>query len=106
MIGLTVRTTEDGRVRNWAGPLVLPLWDYEGVPITGPEKAGPADPHDVLWIIQGSLSVNAIQDPDDPLRWTVVANFRVSVERPGRVAAPDEMMDVKELVGDFEGEPG
>lgn len=105
MIGLRITTTEDGRTRHWAGPLRLPLWDYDGVPVTGEDKGGPEDPHDVLWIVDSSLNVNAIQDPEDVRRWTVVATFRVSVERPGRVPAADEIMDVKEIVGTFAGEP-
>lgn len=104
--GLTVTTEESGRLRHWAGPLRLPLWNYEGVPLTGKDKAGPEAPHDVLWVQDESISVDAIQDPEDPRRWTVVANFRVSIERPGRVAAPEETMDVEEIIGEFAGEPG
>ena len=103
--GLTVTTTEDGQRRHWAGPFRIPLWDYADVPLTGPDKAGPEDPHDVLWVEEKSVSVNAIQDPDDARRWSVVANFRVSVERPGRVPAPDEMGKVSGVEGSFAGEP-
>lgn len=104
--GLTVTTEpKKGETRHWAGPFRIPLWDYEGVPVTGKEKAGPEDPHDVLWVDERSLSVQAIQDPEDPGRWSVIANFRVTIERPGRVPPPDEIADVKALEGHFEGEP-
>lgn len=98
-IGLTIKTEEEGRRRDWAGPMVLPLWDYDGVDLTGKDKAGPDDPHDTLWIVQGSLSTNAIQDVDDPRRWSVICNFRISIERPGRVPDPDEIADITEVVG-------
>jgi hypothetical protein len=103
-IGLTVTSEEEGRVRNWAGPMTLPLWDYDDVPVTGKDKAGPTNPHDVLWIIPGSLTTSAIQDPDDSHRWSVIASFRVSVERPGRVAPEEETMTVTKVVGSYGGE--
>jgi hypothetical protein len=103
--GLTVTTKEEGRVRHWAGPFRLPLWDYADVPLSGEDKAGPEDPHDVLWVVDGSTAVDAIQDPEDARRWTVVANFRVSIERPGRVPGEDEVMDVEDFQGSFVGEP-
>lgn len=99
VIGLTLTTTEDGRVRNWAGPWVLPLWDYTDVPVTGTEKEGPEDPHAVLWIEENSLAVQALQDPEDAKRWSVIANFRVTLERPGRIAPEAEVMDVERVVG-------
>lgn len=104
--GLTVTTGTGAARRHWAGPFRVPLWDYADVPLTGAEKKGPADPHDVLWIEEKSVSVNAIQDPDDARRWAVIANFRVSIERPGRVPAEDEKADVSGVEGGFGGEPG
>lgn len=83
-VGLEVlAATPDGK--PFAGPWRVPLWDYDEVPLTGPDKAGPADPHDVIWIEEGSDSVTALVDPEDPLRWTVVCEFRCSVEAPGRI---------------------
>lgn len=102
--GLTVTSEEDDRTRNWAGPLAIPLWDYAGVPLTGKEKAGPADPHDVMWVEEGSINVQAQQDIEDPGRWMVFANFRVTVERPGRVPSEDETMTVTKVVGHYGGE--
>ena len=97
--GLTITTEVDGRTIHWCGPLRLPLWDYDGVPLVGEEKGGPADPEAVMWVDASSLSVQSIQDPEDPVRWSVIGNFRISIERPGRVAATDEVMDVDRVVG-------
>lgn len=85
--GLIVKVGE----RHFAGPFRIPLWDYEGVAVSGKDKAGPTDPHDVLWVVENSLSVEAIQDPEDQSRWGVIANFRVTLERPGRIPSEDEM---------------
>lgn len=98
--GMTVTTdNEDGSKRHWAGPFRVPLWDYDGIPLTGPDRAGPEDPHDVLWVQRESLSVNAIQDPEDDTRYAVVAEFRVTVEEPGRIADPAEGYVVEGLTG-------
>lgn len=97
--GLTITTEEEGRTRNWAGPLSLPLWDYDGVALTGEGKDGPADPHAIMWVDPASLNVDKVQDPEDPVRWAVIANFRISIERPGRTAGKDELMDVNDIVG-------
>lgn len=97
--GLTITTEVEGRTVNWCGPLRLPLWDYAGVALTGEGKDGPEDPHAVMWVDPPSLSVQAIQDPEDPVRWSVIANFRISIERPGRTAAEDELRDIDRLVG-------
>jgi hypothetical protein len=96
---------KDGHRRHWAGPFRAPLWDYADVPLTGEDRAGPDDPHDVLWIVESSLDVQPIQDTEDPLRWSVIANFRVSIESPGRGPAEDEVGDIDDIVGAFAGEP-
>lgn len=68
-----------------SGPFRIPLWDYAGVPLTGAERAGPEDPHDVIWVDPDSLSVQNLEDPQDGKRRTVVIEFRASIERPGRI---------------------
>lgn len=97
--GLTVRAEVEGRQVDFAGPFRVPLWDYTDVPLTGAEKGGPGDPHAVLWVDEASANVQAIQDPEDPVRWTIIANFRISVVRPGRTVHADELMDVDAVVG-------
>jgi len=99
--GLTVKVGD----RHFAGPFRIPLWDYAEIPLTGKEKKGPGDPHDVLWVEEKSLLVKAIQDPEDARLWSVIANMRVSFERPGRVPADDEVMDIDSISGAFAGEP-
>jgi len=99
--GLTVKVG----ARHFAGPFRIPLWDYAEIPLTGKEKTGPGDPHDVLWVEEKSLLVKAVQDPEDARLWSVIANMRVTFERPGRVPAADEYMDIDSLSGTFVGEP-
>ena len=97
-IGLVVRD-KDGR--DWAGPFRIPLWDYADVPLTGPDRGGPEDPHDVLFVQRESLQVRSIQDPEDDLKWSVVCEFRVTVEEPGRIPDPDEGYVADGVVGRF-----
>lgn len=81
----------DGISRPIGGPFRVPLWDWTDVAITGTaeERTGPDAPHDHLWV--EDVSSEAIQDPMDAKRWTVVSDVRVSWERPGRIA-PDAPM--------------
>lgn len=106
-IGLTV-TTEPSKdvIRHWAGPFRIPLYDYAGVPVTGPDRGGPEDPHDVLWVQRESLQVNALQDPEDDLRYTVIAEFRATVEEPGRIVPDEEGYVADHIQGAFYPPPG
>lgn len=104
--GLTVTTEpKAGETRQWAGPFRIPLYDYAGVPLTGENRGGPVDPHDVLWVQRESLQVNAIQDPEDDTRWTVVCEFRATVEEPGRVVPDAEGYPADHLEGTFHPPP-
>lgn len=85
--GLNV-TGADGK--RWSGPFRIPLWDYVDVPLSGAEKGTDEDPHDVAWVERESLTAEVIPDDDDPDRWTVVLEFRASVEAPGAVPVPPE----------------
>lgn len=85
--------------RDAAGPLRMPLWDYSA---RNHDQAGPANPIDVLWV--EDHSVTAIQDPLDARRWAVIAEMRISWERPGReqkLGAP--ITNVPPLPGSFGG---
>lgn len=75
--------------RSYAGPFRAPLYDFSEVPLEGPGRAEVPPPHDVLWIARESVSTSALQDPDDAVRWTVVADFRLTMESPGRVEGED-----------------
>lgn len=66
--------------RPACGPARMPLWDYQSV---APGTAGPQKPHDVLWA--EDWTVDAVQDPEDARRWSVMADVRVSWEATGAV---------------------
>lgn len=86
--GLSPDEDEEKEDPAWpakAGPFRLPLWDYAGVPLTGDKRAGPDEPHDVIWVAPESLNVQNLEDPQDGKRRTVVCEFRASIERGGRV---------------------
>lgn len=63
-------------------PEMLPLYDFDGVPVKGALRAGSAEPYG--WLRVEDYPVRPIQDPEDPLRWSVVCDLRVSWEQPGR----------------------
>lgn len=70
-------------------PLRVPLWDWTGVPLDGPESDTSARyEHDYLRIARPSLSVNRLHDPVDDRLITVVVDMRVTWRRPGRVTKP------------------
>lgn len=75
-----------------SGPFRVPLYDYADTPLTGADRAGPTYPEDVIWVVRESLTSEAIQDPDDPKRWTVVLEFRASVEAPGAEPTPEALV--------------
>ena len=79
--------THPGRPRS--GPERVPLYDYSASTTTGTaaQRQGPADPHDWMWA--ESYGARAIQDPEDPRRWTVVCELTLSWERPGRITAEE-----------------
>lgn len=69
--------------RNIGGPFRLPVYDYDGVPVTGADRAGPDDEYGFAWV--ADLSVRPIQDPLDYLRFTVACDVRLSWEQGGRI---------------------
>lgn len=75
--------------RPAAGPYHIPLWDYTGVPMTGPQRAGPPDPHATLSVAESPFTARPIQDPEDEKRWTCILEFHVHVQKPGRTLDPD-----------------
>lgn len=81
-----------------SGPFRIPLYDYSATDLSGPDKAGPEDPHDTIWVERESLNVQGIQDPDDPSRWTVVLEFRASVEAPGALPEAEVDPDPEDLI--------
>lgn len=74
--------------RPRCGPERVPLYDYSdsGTVGTAAQRQGPADPHDWLWA--DGYGTRAIQDPEDPRRWSVICELTVTWERPGRIPPP------------------
>jgi hypothetical protein len=62
-------------------PERIPVYDFQAVPVKGALRAGPADPYGHLTV--EDYPVRPIQDPDDPLRWTVACDLRVSFWQAG-----------------------
>lgn len=100
VFGLDLRNPDTGRLV--AGPERIPLYDYDAVDYDAdpPVIEGPDLPHDVLWA--EDYSSNAIQDPLDPRRWSVVLEMRVSWEQPGRTV-PDAPLATGGLVASYRG---
>lgn len=75
-------------VKNIGGPFLLAVYDFDGVPVTGRGRAGPALPYGYADV--EDLAVRPIQDPVDYLRFTVTADVRLAWEQGGRIppAAP------------------
>jgi hypothetical protein len=67
-------------------PERIPVYDYAGVPVKGAQRGGPPAPYGWLWA--EDFPVQALQDPEDPLRWSVTCALRVSWEQAGREGAP------------------
>lgn len=83
--------------RPASGPMTLPLWDWNDVPLIGTpeERAGREFPHGIVRI--ESLGANAIQDPDDARRWTVAIDLQLTWRTPGRM--PPDAPIVREMPG-------
>lgn len=77
MVGLV---EDDGSLLT--APEMLPVYDFDGVAVKGSTRAGAAEPYG--WLMAEDYPVRPLQDPEDPLRWTVTCDLRVSWEQPGR----------------------
>lgn len=74
---------------NLGGPIRIPVWDYEGVPVVGPDRGNP-DP-DLSWVQMAWVESHAgrvIGDPQDDLRWTVPYTIRLSWDAGSRAGIP------------------
>lgn len=65
-------------------PERLPVYDFAGVAVVGPieERIGPDEPYGYLWI--DDIAVRPLQDAEDPLRFTVACDLRLSWQSAGR----------------------
>lgn len=69
-----------------SGPFRLPVYDFEGVPVKGSGRGGPAVPYG--WLSVEDAPVRPVQDPEDARRWTVVCDLRMTWWQGGRVVDP------------------
>jgi hypothetical protein len=74
--------TDDDPPELLTAPEMLPVYDFAGVPVKGAARAGPEEPYG--WLRVQDSNVRPVQDPDDPLRWQIVCDLRVSWEQAGR----------------------
>lgn len=65
-------------------PFRIPVYDFDGVPVKGRNRRGASTPYGYAEL--DDLSVRVIQDPLDPLRFTVAVGLRLSWEQGGRLA--------------------
>lgn len=81
--------TDDDPPVNIGAPWSVPVYDFDGVPVSGEGRAGPADSYMYASVDQ-TFNVRPVQDPLDELRFTVVANLRMTWWAGGRIppAAP------------------
>ena len=82
---------------GYGGPMRVPLWDYDDVPLDQPAVSRLAYPgDDNRWhgdyLRVAGLSVNRIRDPDDPNLYDVVADCRLGWSRGGRLPSEGETM--------------
>lgn len=75
---------DDGEA--WSYPERIPVFDFDAVPVLGAQRGGPDEPYGWMWV--EDFPVRPVQDNDDPLRWTVVSDLRVSWEAAGRAPLP------------------
>ena len=74
------------------GPLRLPMWDYEGVPLVGPNRGNPNGKWpQMMWVEAHTGRV--IGDPQDDRRWTVPYTMRLSWDATSREPEPAPIVD-------------
>lgn len=92
--------------RPKAGPFHIPLWNWDGVAAEDEENREPPEvAQSTMRIPRESLSAQNLDDPDDERRRSVVLEFRVEVEMPGRIDDRADGGVVTGLPGHFGGEP-
>jgi hypothetical protein len=82
---------------NIGAPFRIPVYDYADVPVSGRNRQGPVEPYGYAWL--ADLSVRVIQDLDDPLRFTVTCDMRLSWEAGGRLMPPAPIVTRVPIIG-------
>ena len=81
-----------------SAPWTFPVYDYDGIPVSGPNRAGPAQPYTYA-DVDDTFNVRPVQDSMDELRFTVVANLRVGGGAGGTIPPAAEI--ATELIPGF-----
>lgn len=96
----TVGLVDDAGVSIGA-PFRIPIYDFEDVPVAGRSRAGPSEPYGFAWV--ADLTVRAMQDPVDYLRFTVTCDLRLSWEQGGRLGQVGPL--ARDIAGTFTRSP-
>jgi hypothetical protein len=99
--GLFLAPVGDANPVRFSKPTLIPLFDYDGVPLEGPGRAGPDDPYGYMDVDE--LTGRVLPDVDDDARFSVVMDFSLSFfargavwaswEAPTTVAVPPSWAD-------------
>lgn len=75
-----------------SAPHRIPLYDYDGVPLDGPDSVSYArGPSDFLRVL--TCPINRLTDPEDDRYWLVTVEPRVTWSRRGRVPKGDVIVE-------------
>jgi hypothetical protein len=84
-------------------PLRIPLWDWTGVPLDGPNSDSVERlDHDYIRIAPDSLQINRLHEPVDDRLITVVTEMRVTWRRPGLPRRTVPRKTVESVITDFD----
>lgn len=92
--------TDDDPPVNIGAPWRTPVYDFAGVEIAGADRAGGGVAYMHANVAEG-MSARAIQDPQDELRYTVVANLRLTWWAGGRIP-PAAPLATDGLIGEWD----
>lgn len=86
--GVLFGTDPPTTVTRFSSPFDVPLFDYDGIPATGPNRAGRALPYTGMDV--DSMSGRPVADVADDRRYMVVLDLRLSFWAAGAVLDPLE----------------
>lgn len=89
-VGVVSFTPEPGIPTAIHPPMKFPVWDYEGVPVTGRNRQGPETPFQYADVLD--VSGRAIPDPESESLYSVALSLRLRWWTGGAVALPGEVI--------------